>query len=41
MIDEISFRILLLLKNEKIARFKDLKFIIKNPRTLTNKLGKT
>jgi len=40
MIDEISFRILLLLKNEKIARFKDLKFIIKNPRTLTIKLGK-
>ncbi|MEM1575325.1 MAG: nucleotidyltransferase domain-containing protein [Nitrososphaerota archaeon] len=40
MFDEISFKILLLLRREKIARFKDLKSIIKNPRTLAIKLRK-
>lgn len=40
MFDELSFKILLLLKKGETARFKDLKSIIKNPRTLTIKLKK-
>ncbi len=40
MFDELSFKILLLLKKGKTARFKDLKSIIKNSRTLTIKLRK-
>ncbi|MGQ9782141.1 MAG: nucleotidyltransferase domain-containing protein [Nitrososphaeria archaeon] len=38
MLDDFSFKILLLLKTEKAARFKDLKSIVKNPRTLSSKL---
>ncbi|MEM2850174.1 MAG: nucleotidyltransferase domain-containing protein [Candidatus Bathyarchaeia archaeon] len=40
MFDEASFRVLLLLKVEGTARFKDLKSVIRNPRTLSLKLRK-
>ncbi|MEM2843151.1 MAG: nucleotidyltransferase domain-containing protein [Candidatus Bathyarchaeia archaeon] len=40
MIDEASFEILVLLRKKGAARFKDLKSIVKNPRTLSIKLKK-
>jgi len=40
MFDEASFKILLYLKVKRTARFKDLKSVIKNPRTLSFKLRK-
>jgi predicted nucleotidyltransferase/DNA-binding HxlR family transcriptional regulator len=40
MIDKASFEVLLLLRKEKTARFKDLKSIVKNSRTLSIKLKK-
>ncbi|MBS7612435.1 nucleotidyltransferase domain-containing protein [Candidatus Bathyarchaeota archaeon] len=40
MFDESSFRLLLLLKVEGTTRFKDLKSVIRNPRTLSLKLRK-
>jgi predicted nucleotidyltransferase/DNA-binding HxlR family transcriptional regulator len=38
MYDEFSRRILLLLRKRRTARFKDLKSVVSNPRTLTIKL---
>ncbi|MEM2920810.1 MAG: nucleotidyltransferase domain-containing protein [Candidatus Bathyarchaeia archaeon] len=40
MFDKLSFQILLLLRDKKMARFKDLKYAVKNPRTLAIKLKK-
>ena len=40
MYDEFSRRVLLLLRNRKTTRFKDLKSVVNNPRTLTIKLRK-
>ncbi|MEM2405624.1 MAG: nucleotidyltransferase domain-containing protein [Candidatus Methanomethylicia archaeon] len=40
MFNELSFKLLSLLKVEGVARFKDLKSAIRNPRTLSLKLGK-
>jgi predicted nucleotidyltransferase/DNA-binding HxlR family transcriptional regulator len=40
MYDELSLRILLFLRRRKTARFKDLKTVVSNPRTLTIKLKK-
>lgn len=40
MYDEFSHRILLLLQSKRTARFKDLKSVVSNPRTLTRKLRK-
>lgn len=40
MFDEVSYRILLSLRDGGPARFKDLRLIVKNPRTLSIKLEK-
>lgn len=40
MFDNLSFRILLWLRMKEAARFKDLKSVIRNPRTLSFKLRK-
>ena len=40
MFDELSFRILLLLRDRGTARFKELKSVVRNPRTLSIKLEK-
>ena len=40
MYDESSYRILMALREKEVARFKDLKSIVSNPRMLTIKLKK-